>query len=89
MPKSLYSQKKPQEWESLILKEHETIIGKSDEESKTDYLNIVKTWVFYGTSFYLNCKNISKNSLSSKIVIGINYEGIRLLKQKTKVLFFI
>ena len=80
--------KRPAEWELLILKEHESLAGKSAEDAKTDYLNIVKTWVYYGTTFYPNCKNISKNNnLPSKVIIGINYEGIRLLKQKSKVSF--
>jgi len=87
VPKLLFSQKKPAEWEALILKEHESLAGKSTEDAKSDYLNVVKTWVFYGTTFYPTCKNISKNNnLPSKVIIGINYEGIRLLKQKSKTL---
>jgi len=86
VPKQLFSQKKPAEWEALILKEHQSLVGKSTEDAKSEYLNIVKTWVYYGTTFYPNCKNVSKNNIPSKVIIGINYEGIRLLKQKSKAL---
>lgn len=84
VPKTLSGQRRVQEWESLILKEHEAMIGKSAEDAKTEYLNIVKQWAYYGTTFYPPCKSVGNKALPSKVVIGINYEGIRLLKPKTK-----
>jgi len=83
VPKNLFGHKKPQDWAQTILEGHESLIGKSQEDAKKDYLNTVKSWGYYGSTFYPPCKSIGRN-LHSKVVIGVNYEGIRLLKPKTK-----
>jgi hypothetical protein len=89
VPKDLFSLKKPNEWESLIIKSHTSNTGKSAEEAKTEYLDIVKQWPFYGTTFYPPCKVIGNNKkLPNKVIIGVNAEGILLLK-KDKVNAFI
>jgi len=80
VPKNLLGSRKAQDWAQNILSAHESLIGKSTEDAKTEYLNIVKTWGYYGSTFYPPCKCSNK----SKVVIGVNYEGIRLLKPKTK-----
>mmetsp|Transcript_90118 Transcript_90118/g.135077 ORF Transcript_90118/g.135077 Transcript_90118/m.135077 type:complete len:328 (+) Transcript_90118:48-1031(+) len=83
VPKNLLSNRRPQEWAQSVLEVHESFIGKSGEDAKTEYLNIVKTWGYYGSTFYPPCKSVGKN-FHSKVVIGVNYEGIRLLKPRTK-----
>lgn len=85
IPKNLYGTRKSHEWAQSVLEAHENLIGKSVEDAKTEYLNIVKTWGYYGTTFYPPCKSVGNKSLHSKVVIGINYEGIRLLRPKNKV----
>jgi len=82
VPKNLLGGKR-QEWAQSVLEAHESLIGKSSEDAKTEYLNIVKTWGYYGSTFYPPCKSSNRN-LHSKVVIGVNYEGIRLLKPRTK-----
>jgi len=84
VPKNLLGNRKTQEWATTILEEHEKLIGKSAEDAKTVYLNTVKTWGYYGSTFYPPCKSVGNRNLHSKVVIGVNYEGIRLLKPKTK-----
>lgn len=72
----------------MILKEHSRYAGakKSMDDAKLDYLSIVKTWSFYGTTFFPACKvQGGAKNLPSKVVIGVNYEGIRLYKPKNKV----
>jgi len=85
IPKTLMGNKRPQEWANNVLEAHESLIGKSAEDAMTEYLNIVKTWGYYGSTFYPPCKSVGNRNLHSKVVIGVNYEGIRLLKPKTKV----
>lgn len=85
IPKNLLGNRRAQEWASSVLEAHELLIGKSGEDAKTEYLNIVKTWGYYGSTFYPPCKSIGNRNLHSKVVIGVNYEGIRLLKPRTKV----
>jgi len=87
VPKALMSQKKPNEWEALILKQHETLIGRDPEACKSEYLNIVKQWAYYGTTFYPPCKSVGNKNITSKwVIIGVNYEGIRLLKKNKELI---
>jgi len=84
VPQPLWQLKKPVEWETVILKEHARHKGKSNDDAKLEYLNIVKTWSFYGTTFFPPCKSQSNRNLPNKVIIGVNYEGIRLYKTKNR-----
>eukprot|EP01112_Ceratiomyxa_fruticulosa_P003608 TRINITY_DN1392_c0_g1_i1.p1 TRINITY_DN1392_c0_g1~~TRINITY_DN1392_c0_g1_i1.p1 ORF type:complete len:329 (-),score=55.09 TRINITY_DN1392_c0_g1_i1:160-1146(-) len=86
IPKHLMPLKKPQEWESLIFKAHAKNQGKTAEDAKTEYLDIVKQWPFYGTTFFPPCKSVGNKKLPNKVIIGVNAEGILLLKTKDKEL---
>jgi len=81
VPKDLFGSKKPNEWEEKIFKAHSTVSGKSAEEAKTEYLDIVKQWPFYGTTFYPACKSVGRQRTPPKVIIGVNAEGILLLKK--------
>ena len=85
IPKTLFSSKKPNEWEALILKEHAKHKSLSQEDARSQYLGICKSFPLWGTTFYPPCKSIAKNLPEKKVIIGVNFEGIRLLKVKTKV----
>ena len=84
IPKSLFSTKKPPEWEGLILKEHAKHKSLTQEDAKSQYLNICKQFPLWGTTFYPPCKSIGNKNLPGRVIIGVNFEGIRLLKVKTK-----
>eukprot|EP01089_Gocevia_fonbrunei_P015268 TRINITY_DN4417_c0_g1_i1.p1 TRINITY_DN4417_c0_g1~~TRINITY_DN4417_c0_g1_i1.p1 ORF type:complete len:330 (+),score=62.84 TRINITY_DN4417_c0_g1_i1:130-1119(+) len=85
IPRHLFSSKKPQEWEVLIFKEHSRHRTKSKEDAKALYLSIVKKWPFYGTTFYPPCKSVNNGrKVPNKVIIGVNAEGILLLKPKDK-----
>lgn len=85
VPVNLYGNKKSSEWETLILKEHARLAGvKTETEAKLEYLNSVKSSPLYGTTFFPPCRSIGNKNIPGKVVIGVNYEGICLLKQKTK-----
>jgi len=81
LPKDLFPSKKPSEWEALIFKAHASCAGKSAEDAKSEYLDIVKQWAFYGTTFFPPCKSAGKQKTPSKCVVGVNAEGILLLKK--------
>jgi len=81
VPKDLFSSKRPTEWEAAIFKAHAQHIGKKSEDAQTEYLDIVKQWPFYGTTFYPPCKSIGNKKLPGKVIIGVNAEGILLLKK--------
>lgn len=84
VPKALFALKKPTEWESAILRQHAANRGKSPDAANTEYLDIVKQWPYYGTTFFPPCKSLNNRNLPAKVIIGVNYEGIRLLKPKNK-----
>jgi len=81
LPKELFPTKRPAEWEALIFKAHAQHVGRTPEDAKSDYLDIVKLWPFYGTTFFPPCKSIGKQKTPAKVVVGVNAEGILLLKK--------
>jgi len=86
VPKDIFNTKRPTEWETLIFKTHAANSGKSEEDAKTEYLDIVKQWPFYGTTFFPPCKTIGTRKIPNKVIIGVNAEGILLLKRDNKEL---
>jgi len=87
VPKDLFNQKKSSEWETLIFRAHANNVGKSEDQAKSDYLEIVKQWPFYGTTFYPPCRSIGNKKLPNKVIIGVNAEGILLLKKDKDLVF--
>lgn len=86
VPKQLFPLKPTKEWEAQILMAHKRNIGKSKDRAQGEYLDIVKLWPYYGTTFFPQCKTVTKSKLPAKVVIGVNAEGILLLKAKDKEL---
>jgi len=82
--KTYFLKKKPQEWESAIYKQHLTLKGKLTEEAKREYIDYVKQFKFYGTTFYPPCKTQNIRALPNKVIIGVNYEGIHIFRSKNK-----
>jgi len=85
VPKELFLTKKI-DWEASIFKAHAQNVGKTEDEAKTEYLEIVKQWPYYGTTFYPPCKSVSNRRLPARVIVGVNAEGILLLKNKEKEL---
>jgi len=81
IPKDLFTTKRPAEWEAAIFKIHAQLNGKSPENAKADYLDIVKQWPFYGTTFFPPCRAGPKQKTPNKVIIGVNAEGILMLKK--------
>jgi len=85
IPKTLIASKRLAEWETTIFQEHAKHVGKSAEDAKAAYLAIVKKWPYYGTTFYPPCKSVNNGrKIPNKVIIGVNAEGILLLKPKDK-----
>jgi len=85
VPKDLYGQKKPDQWEQLIFAEHARHKGKTADDAKAAYLAVTKKWHYYGTTFYPPCKSINNGrKVPNKVIIGVNAEGIMLLRPRDK-----
>lgn len=89
VPKDLFSTRKSNEWEAAILKAHSTHVGKKLEDAQGEYLEVVKQWPFYGTTFYPPCKTVGSKKLPPKVIIGVNAEGILLLKKDKVIKYMI
>lgn len=84
VPKTLWPSKKAGEWEALILKAHQGLKGMSPEDAKSEYISTIKQWPLYGTTLFPPCRSVGNRNLPSKVIIGVNFEGITLLKPKNK-----
>ncbi|KAL6063400.1 Talin-1 [Balamuthia mandrillaris] len=87
VPKKLFPNNRPADWEKAIFDEHKKHIGKSEVEAMREYIGFAKKLDFYGTTFYPPCKAINcGRRIPSKVIIGVNAEGISLLKPKDREL---
>jgi len=84
IPKNLLKEKKPKEWEALILKAHQKYRTTSDSELA--YINYVKQVSYYGTEYFI-CKNTLNKKLPERVILGINAEGIQLMKKEQEIVF--
>eukprot|EP01103_Thecamoeba_quadrilineata_P005411 TRINITY_DN15211_c0_g1_i1.p1 TRINITY_DN15211_c0_g1~~TRINITY_DN15211_c0_g1_i1.p1 ORF type:complete len:325 (+),score=43.00 TRINITY_DN15211_c0_g1_i1:43-1017(+) len=84
VPKHLMPLKKPYEWESLILKEYNLCEITSPEIAKLEYILNVMSFENYGLTLFPSCKPLQR-TMPRKVIIGINSEGIKLIKPKTMV----
>lgn len=81
----LKSPRKLEEWEKDIFNEHARISGIKKSDAMLQYLNKVRTWKFYGSTFW-NVKTINKenSSLPDNVTLAVSSSGIQLLKPQSK-----
>jgi len=84
VPVELFPQRKPAAWEEAILKEHAKHKSVHPDEARTLYLNICKAFPLYGMTLFPPCKSSNNKNLPSRVIIGVNFEGIHLLKVRNK-----
>ena len=84
VPVELFPQRKPAAWEEAILKEHAKHKTVHPDEARTLYLNICKAFPLYGMTLFPPCKSSNNKNLPSRVIIGVNFEGIHLLKVRNK-----
>lgn len=84
VPTELFAQRKPIAWEEAILKEHAKHKGVHPDEARSLYLNICKAFPLYGMTLFPPCKSSNNKNLPSRVIIGVNFEGIHLLKVRNK-----
>eukprot|EP00698_Gefionella_okellyi_P006140 TRINITY_DN15584_c0_g1_i1.p1 TRINITY_DN15584_c0_g1~~TRINITY_DN15584_c0_g1_i1.p1 ORF type:complete len:338 (+),score=65.91 TRINITY_DN15584_c0_g1_i1:35-1015(+) len=89
IPRLLLPKHTPEEWEKLILEEHKALCTttRSAAEAKVQYLVIATKWHFYGCSFFqVEQLDASNNVITPRMYLGVNWEGIMLLKHPNKEL---
>lgn len=83
VPKDLMHARKPQAWEEAILKEHAKRRQMEPDDAREEYINICKGFLLYGMTFFPPCRATSK-TLPSRVLLGVNFEGIHIMKVKDK-----
>jgi hypothetical protein len=74
------------EWEEKIMQKYKKFNGFTSLESKTNYLQLVQEWIFYGATFF-EVEQRQFKDYPSPLYVGVTCEGILLLHpQKRTVL---
>jgi len=86
VPGHLAGKKRPEEWETLLFKEHERHTGKDNHALKLQYLEIVRQWDHYGCTFF-KAQNITQKDqhffqqdFEGKVRIGVNENGVHIIE---------
>ncbi|TPX43817.1 hypothetical protein SeMB42_g04568 [Synchytrium endobioticum] len=92
IPSPLLPRMQPEEWESLILKEHQKYNGKSAMIARMLYLQYVRQWSCYGSAWFPACREVPPGGFfefrTQKWLLGLNAEGFVAVDQnKYKVAF--
>jgi hypothetical protein len=86
IPKLIYAQKKPSEWEQLLNRYHQQHLTKfktlTTEQAMREYLTLVQQWTFYGTQFFHVSKSLDNKKQMSKALLGVNEDGIVVLRKE-------
>jgi hypothetical protein len=84
VPEHLRRQKSVEEWEALIYAEQEKHNGKDKYIKEMLYLQLVRQWPYYGSTFYRAkykppTQGFFNQEFSGEIVIGVNGYGVHLI----------
>lgn len=80
----LTSNRKVEEWEEDIFAEHARLAGLSSLDAMLSYLNHVRNWSFYGSTFW-TVQTVNKtDQLPDQVILAVNSNGIQILKTTTK-----
>eukprot|EP01099_Mayorella_cantabrigiensis_P005713 TRINITY_DN4634_c0_g1_i1.p1 TRINITY_DN4634_c0_g1~~TRINITY_DN4634_c0_g1_i1.p1 ORF type:complete len:358 (+),score=77.58 TRINITY_DN4634_c0_g1_i1:54-1076(+) len=85
IPQHLIKSKKESEWEELVLSEHKKLKGKEKTLVHRLYLQLVRRWAYYGSTFfkgqYRSATSIfMTQQFEGDVRIGINENGIHIVE---------
>jgi hypothetical protein len=79
----LIEQKTPLEYEEQIYKLYKKLIGYAQMEARLSYLDYVKSWKIYGSTFFFAEPQNNKD-LPRECVLAVNNKGILVVDPSTK-----
>lgn len=86
IPEHLLGTLKAEEWESNLFAEHLNHKGKDNNSLKLMYLDLVREWPYYGSTFfkarYIQNETFYKQDFEGQVRIGINGNGLHLISPK-------
>jgi len=81
----LKTNKKIEDWEKDIFQEHARISGLKKADAMLQYLNKVRQWHFYGSTFWtVQTVNKENSALPDQVTLAVSSSGIQLLKVQGK-----
>ncbi|KAL0237280.1 hypothetical protein PCE1_000677 [Barthelona sp. PCE] len=85
IPEQLLPSRSPQAWEEAIFMKHQELVDKSPEECKKAYLEVCRTWHYYGSTFFpVKYVSDGNRKLGIKVFISLNVQGIHVLRNPSK-----
>jgi hypothetical protein len=51
------------------------------DKAQQEYIHLVQKWRFYGTKVFFDCKTQDKKLASKPVTLGINEDGIMIMKK--------
>jgi len=90
IPDHLVDQKNRDEWTETVLSAYTSLLnGKSQADAKAMFIDAVRKWPFYGSSFFF-VKQSFDTSIPESLIMCVNIKGISILDVHTKqtLLFF-
>jgi len=84
IPASLVSQKSKDAWTETILSAYTSLLnGKSPADAKAMFVDAVRKWPFYGSSFF-HVKQSFDGALPENLIMCVNIRGISILDVETR-----
>ncbi|EPZ35772.1 second domain of [Rozella allomycis CSF55] len=73
----------PKEWENRIVLEYEKLIGLDSKQCYNLYLNYVRQWSIYGSTWLQACLTVPQDGFFERrkehILVGVNADGIHVV----------
>ncbi|XP_030648187.1 unconventional myosin-VIIa-like [Chanos chanos] len=83
VPQDMIRLQSPDDWKRSILTHFNTHAGKSAEDAKLMFLNIISLWPTFGSAFF-EVKQSTEPSLPEDLLIAINKNGVILIDASNK-----
>eukprot|EP00736_Rhodelphis_marinus_P010952 Rmarinus@m.7737 len=74
----------PRKWTRDILSIHDDVNTLSRLDAMSRYVSVVRQWPLYGTVFFPVEALASNYGVPTRLILGVNQEGVVLLKRKEK-----
>lgn len=84
IPEHVYHLKTKEEWTKTILSAYTSLLNdKSPAQAKAIFIDVVRKWPFYGSSFFLVKQNFEA-SMPESLIMAVNVRGIFIMDTETK-----
>eukprot|EP00937_MAST-01D_sp_MAST-1D-sp2_P002590 g2590.t1 len=83
MPAKFLGKGREEELEERIIKVYQKLVGYTQQEAKLSYLDLVKSWEIYGSSYYF-VEPQNKGDFPPEVVLAINSKAILVVDPESK-----